>query len=398
MPTFTYTGVNKSGKKVKGVLEGDTKNSAVARLMADGVLVSEIRSVRDKKGFLSSFQFFSGKGAVPDIFFQLSLLLKSGIALVHALKVMSGSSARGRMRNVIMDVAGTVSEGKRFSDALAKYPDTFEEMYINLIRTSEEVGRLPEVLMDIARFEEDKKKVKGKLTSALMYPMAVLIMGMGVVGFLLSYVVPKLEGIFSAAGSDIPTSTKTLIAISGVLQSYGVFIFILVLLGAVGVRWYYRNNYKFRMKVDSRLLEIQFINHVLISRFAHVVAFQVSEGLPLTEALDNAAKVSWNRAFTVKVDAVADKVLSGDRFSDAVKRVGGFTELFEAAATTGEQSGNVAELLERVSSFFGKKSEELTSRFVSIIEPLFIMFIGIIIGFIVISIMDPLFSLNNLVR
>ncbi len=152
------------------------------------------------------------------------------------------------------------------------------------------------------------------------------------------------------------------------------------------------------MKVDSRLLEIQFINHVLIARFAHVVAFQVSEGLPLTEALDNAAKVSWNRAFTVKVDAVAEKVRSGDRFSDAVRRVGGFTELFEAAAATGEQSGNVAELLERVSSFFGKKSEELTSRFVSVIEPLFIMFIGIIIGFIVISIMDPLFSLNTLVR
>ncbi|MCD8492471.1 MAG: type II secretion system F family protein [Geovibrio sp.] len=300
----------------------------MARLMAEGVLVSEIRSVRDKKGFLSSFQLFSGKGAVPDIFFQLSLLLKSGIALVHALKVMAGSSARGRMRNVVMDVAGTVSEGKRFSDALAKYPDTFEEMYINLIRTAEEVGRLPEVLMDIARFEEEKKKVKGKLTSALMYPMAVLIMGLGVVGFLLSYVVPKLEGIFAAAGSDIPGSTKALIAISSVLQSYGIFIFILILAAAVGVRWYYRNNIKFRMKVDSRLLEIQFINHVLIARFAHVVAFQVSEGLPLTEALDNAAKVSWNRAFTAKVDAVADKVRSGDRFSDAVKRVGGFTELF----------------------------------------------------------------------
>ncbi|MGE4496868.1 MAG: type II secretion system F family protein [Deferribacterales bacterium] len=398
MPTFTYTGVNKSGKKVKGVLEGDTKNSAVSKLMAEGVLVSEIRSVRDKKSFLSSFQFFSGKNAVPDIFFQLSLLLKSGIALVHALKVMAGSSARGRMRNVVMDVAGTVSEGKRFSEALSKYPDTFEEMYVNLIRTAEEVGRLPEVLMDIARFEEEKKKVKGKLTSALMYPMAVLIMGMGVVGFLLSYVVPKLEGIFAAAGSDIPASTKALIAISSVLQSYGVFIFILILASAVALRWYYRNNIKFRMKVDSRLLEIQFINHVLIARFAHVVAFQVSEGLPLTEALDNAAKVSWNRAFTVKVDAVAEKVRSGDRFSDAVRRVGGFTELFEAAAATGEQSGNVAELLERVSSFFGKKSEELTSRFVSVIEPLFIMFIGIIIGFIVISIMDPLFSLNTLVR
>lgn len=398
MPTFIYSGVNKDGKKVKGVLEGDTKNSAVSKLMAEGILVSEIRSVKDKKNFLNSFNFFSGKNAVPDIFFQLSLLLKSGITLVHALKVMSGSSGRGRMRNITMDIAGTVSEGRRFSDALKKYPDTFEEMYVNLIRTSEEVGRLPEVLMDIAKFEEDKKKVKGKLTSALMYPMAVLIMGMGVVGFLLSYVVPKLEGIFKSAGSDIPGSTKALIAISSVLQSYGIVIFILFLLSIIGIRWFYRNNIKFRMKIDLKLLDIQFINHVLISRFAHVVAFQISEGLPLTEALDNAAKVSWNKAFTAKVDAVAEKVRSGDKFSDAVKRVGGFTELFEAAAATGEQSGNIAELLERVSDFFGKKSEELTTRFVSVIEPLFIMFIGIIIGFIVISIMDPLFSMNNLVR
>lgn len=396
MPTFTYSGVSRDGKKVKGVLEGDSKNSAVAKLMADGILVSEIRSARDKKGFLT-FNFFSGKGQIPDVFFQLSLLLKSGIALVHALKVMSGST-KGRIKNVLLDIAGTVSEGRRFSDALGKYPDLFEEMYVNLIKTSEEVGRLPEVLMDIAKFEEDKKKVKGKLTSALMYPMAVLIMGLGVVGFLLSYVVPKLQNIFSASGADLPASTKALLSISLVLQKYGVFIFLLVLAVIIAIRWYYRNHAAFRMKVDSKLLEIDFINHVLIARFAHVVAFQVHEGLPLTQALDNAANVSWNRAFSSKVQAVADKVRSGEKFSDAVKRTGGFTELFEAAAATGEQSGNVAELLERVSEFFGKKSEELTTRFVSIIEPLFIMFIGIIIGFIVISIMDPLFSLNTLVK
>jgi type II secretory pathway component PulF len=397
MPTFTYSGIKKNGKTVKGVLEGDTKNTVISKLMTDGIMVSEIHSVRERKGVFS-FQLFSGKGEIPDLFFQLSLLLRSGITLVYALKVLANSSTKGRMQNVILDISGTVAEGRRFSEALGKYPKIFEEMYINLIRTSEEVGRLPEVLMDIAHFEEDKKKVKDKVTSALMYPMAVLIMGLGVVGFLMSYVVPKLQKIFFSAGADIPFSTKMLVEISGVMQKYGLFIVILLLIFVITLRWFYRNHSVFRMTIDNRFLNMGFVSNLMIARFSHVLAFQLTEGLPLTMALENASKVIWNRAFSVKVESVAERVKSGDRFSEAVKKVGGFTELFEAAAATGEQSGNMSELLERVSDFFGKKSEQLTTRFVSIIEPLFIMFIGVIIGFIVISIMEPLFDLNTLVH
>ncbi|WP_022852191.1 type II secretion system F family protein [Limisalsivibrio acetivorans] len=399
MPTYSFNGIDKKGKKAKGVREGDTKSAVLAKLMGEGIIVSDIQQVKSRKGRSFSIPFLPGgsKKSLPDIFFQLSLLLGSGIPLVSALRILSGSIGGQKVRNMLLDVAGSVSEGNRFSEALAKFPNFFEDMYVNMIRASEDVGKLSSVLMDIATFEEEKRQVKDKLTSALMYPVAVLVLGMGVVGFLLSYVVPKLENIFASAGTDIPATTKMLVGIAEILREYGVFIFVFLLAAVVALRWLYVNNPKFRMETDKRILRIGFVRQVLIARFAHILSFQLKEGLPLTQALSNSAGVMWNRAFTEKIVRIEDDVKSGEKFSSAVSKAGGFPELFEAAAATGEQSGNMAGLLERVSTFYGKKTEQYTSRFVSVVEPVFIMFIGVIIGFIVVSIMEPLFQLNTLV-
>lgn len=397
MPSFSYDGLDRQGKKAKGMIEADSKNAALAKLAAEGILVSKLAQSTEKKRF-DKFYISFGKKALADVFFQLSILLSSGIPLTRALKVTAETIKDGRVKKSLIDMEEKVSSGKRFSEAMAPYKNIYTELYIHLIRTSEKVGRLSGVLLDISRFEEEKRKAGDKITSAMIYPSVVLMLGLGVVGFMLSFVVPKLEGIFKTAGAEMPTSTKVLLFSADFLQNYGVFVFILVLVLAVVLRRLYTKGGKFRMALDKKFYRIPFVRDVTASRLAHVLSFQLREGLPLVEALVSTSDGIGNKYVKDALLGVTERVKGGHKFSEAVTETGLFTELFIAAVATGEKSGNMPDLLDRVNVYYSRKTEQFTARFVSVIEPLFIMFIGLVVGFIVISIMEPLFNINTLVK
>lgn len=397
MPVFSYEGLDKQGKKTKGSMEAASKNAALAKLSADGLLVSSISQASEKKR-KDIFSFSFRKKGLADVFFQLSILISSGIPLTRALKVTADTIKDGKVKKSLMDMEEKVSSGVRFSDAMEPYKKIYTELYIHMIRTSEKVGRLATVLLDISRFEEEKRKAGEKITSAMIYPSVVLTLGFGVVGFMLTFVVPKLESIFRSAGAEIPASTQLLLFTAGFLQDYGVFVFIMVLLIAVVIRRLYTKGGRFRQGTDKKLYKMAFVRDVTASRLAHVLSFQLREGLPLVEALGNTADSLNNRYVRTAVEEIAESVRAGHKFSEAVTETGLFSELFVAAVATGEKSGNMADLLERVNVYYSRKTEQFTSRFVSVIEPIFIMFIGLVVGFIVVSIMDPLFSINTLVQ
>jgi len=397
MPVFSYDGIDKEGKRTKGHIEAAGKNAALSKLSVSGILVSSISQASEKRK-RDKFPISFKKRGLSDVFFQLSILLSSGIQLTNALKITADTIKDHKIKKSLMDIEEKVSSGKRFSEALMEYKDIYTELYIHLIRTSEKVGRLSGVLLDISRFEEEKRKAGEKITSAMIYPSVVLILGLGVVGFMLTFVVPKLESIFKSAGADIPASTKLLLLTSGFLQNYGVFLFIFVLIAMIAFRKIYSAKGTFRRKVDKRLYRIAMVRDVTVSRLSHVLSFQLREGLPLVEVLTNTAEGLGNMHVKDAVLEISESVKSGRKFSDAVTSTGLFSELFVAAVATGEKSGNLPDLLDRVNTYYTRKSEQFTSRFVSVIEPLFIMFIGLVVGFIVVSIMEPLFNINTLVK
>lgn len=395
MPFYLYEGIDRDGKKVKGQVEASGKNAALSRLIADGIMVSSVSDMAEKR---RRFSLSLGRRSLADIFFQLSILLSSGIQLTKALSVTAQSVRDKKMKQALLDSCEKVSGGKRFSDSLEPHTAVFGELYIHLIKTSEKVGRLPQVLMDISRFEEERRKAGEKLTGAMIYPAVVLTLGLAVVGFMLAVVVPRLEGIFKSAGADIPMSTKMLLAVSGFIQHYGIFLFILFILGLASLGRIYASKGRMRQYADRRLYRLPFVQDITAARLSHVLSFQLKEGLPLVEALRNTAGSIGNVHVSSGIIDIAENVSAGKKFSESIERSGLFTELFTAACATGEKSGNLPELLERVNFYYARKTEQFTARFVSVIEPLFIMFIGIVVGFIVISIMEPLFSINTLVK
>ncbi|MBQ3034268.1 MAG: type II secretion system F family protein [Deferribacterales bacterium] len=399
MATFSYKGVSKNGKNVKGVRESASKQSLTSELLAEGIFVTDITDVRLKRSRFERFEaLFSSKKNLADTFFQLSLLLRSGIPLVEAIKIIAKSTKQAKLKNALLESAARVSEGMRFSEALSRYQNIFDPMYVNLIKASEQVGRLSSVLADIAVYEEDKRKNSDKLSSAMIYPMTILILGMGVLGFLLTFVVPKMESIFETMKQDIPATTEFLLSASRFMGSYGLYLLLFILFIVFFLRYMYKNNKKFRLAVDKRLYKMNIVANVSVAKFAHVLAFQLKEGLPLTDAIHFASETINNRYLRQVAADVRSAVQSGTKFSVAVKNAGVFPELFPAAVSTGESSGNMPELLERVNEFYSKQVDKFLSSFVSVIEPLFIVFIGVLVGFIVVSIMEPLFQMNTLVK
>lgn len=399
MAAYSYKGISKTGKEVKGVREAVSRQALTSELLSEGIFVSSISDMREKQPFYARLQeVFAKKINLSDTFFQLSLLLRSGIPLVEALKIVAKSTKEQHLKNALLESASKISEGMRFSESLSKYPKIFEPMYVNLIKASEQVGKLAAVLADIAVYEEDKRKNTDKIKTAMVYPMTILVMGFAVLGFLLAFVVPKMESIFASMKQQIPASTQFLLKVSDFVSEYGLVLLLFVMFIIFSLRYLYKNNNKFRLAVDKKLFKINLISHVSVSKFAHVLSFQLKEGLPLTDALHYASLVIDNKYMFNIVAQVRESVQSGTKFSVAVRNAGIFPELFPAAVSTGESSGNMPELLERVNEFYSKNVDKFLTSFISAIEPIFIVIIGVLVGFIVVSIMQPLFSMNSLVQ
>lgn len=399
MAAYSYKGISKTGKEVKGVREAVSRQALTSELLSEGIFVSSISDMREKQPFFAKLQeAFAKKLNLSDTFFQLSLLLRSGIPLVEALKIVAKSTKEQHLKNALLESASKVSEGMRFSDSLSKYPKIFEPMYVNLIKASEQVGKLAAVLADIAVYEEDKRKNTDKIKTAMVYPMTILVMGFAVLGFLLAFVVPKMESIFASMKQQIPASTQFLLKVSDFVSEYGLVLLFFIMFIIFTLRYLYKNNNKFRLAVDKKLFKINLVSHVSVSKFAHVLSFQLKEGLPLTDALHYASLVIDNKYMFDIVSQVREAVQAGTKFSVAVRNAGIFPELFPAAVSTGESSGNMPELLERVNEFYSKNVDKFLTSFISAIEPIFIVIIGVLVGFIVVSIMQPLFSMNSLVQ
>lgn len=435
MATYKYEGIDKKGKTVRGTLESTTESAASKELLAKGVFVDKIHEIsgtkrsRNAAAARASSKSSSGgqtpKGQTPkkfsiswkelremefsigskstkhvgEIFFQLSLLLRSGLPLVNSMKIVATNTKSKHYTDILMDMSEQVSEGIRFSDAIKSHGDAFPEMYTSLIQSSEKMGNIDVVLHDISIYEEKKRENIDQVTSAMVYPMVVLMVGIGVLWGMIAFVVPNMTSVFENFNAELPTYTKIMLGFSSFMQKYSLVMIIGIIAGVILFRRYYGNvNGGFRQKINRRMYDIKFLRNVYISRYTYIMAFQLKEGIPLTDAMVHANANQSNIYFRNELEVVRDLVVSGTKFSEALRSRGIFPELLVAASATGEQSGNMAGLLERVSDYYGKQVQKLLGIFVSMAEPLFLVFVGGIIGFMVISIMLPLLNINSVIQ
>ncbi len=407
MPAFAYTGLSKSGKAVKGIETADNVAALKQSLKRNGIFltaVSETTAQVAASGggreidLTALFDRISQKTVARNTRL-LATLLCAGVTLPEALQALTDQVESRRFKGILGDIANKVNEGSSLADSVARYPEVFMPLYINMVRAGEASGALETVLLRIADFMDQQEELKGKVTSAMIYPLIMTVLSGGIVMMLMINVVPQITEMFTGMNAELPWNTVFLIWLSNALASYW-FVF---LAGLIGVVWLFRRWRKTelgRAAGDTFLLKVPIVGDLArklaIARFARTLATVLARGVQLLRALGIVRAMLGNYVLEKVVATARDNIREGEGISPALKRSGEFPPLVTHMIAVGERSGQLEQMLNDVANAYDREVNLALTRMTAMLEPLMIVAMGGSVGFIVFSIMQPIMMLNEM--
>lgn len=395
MAIFSYRATTFDGMIVEGVIEADDEKGAIERLKNSGVIPLKVSAPRE--GIKKKFTLRSSKGDLLTLTTELSALLGAGLPLDRSLNILSEISENKEMKGTVQSVLKSIREGSSFSDALAKHPRAFPRLYISMIRAGEAGGVLDVVLDKLNEFLESAKELKEHVFSALIYPALLTVAGGVSIIILLTYVLPKFSMIFAELGGSLPLSTKIVLSVSNFLKAYWW-----VVLAATGATWFIFKNYikseKGRYKWDAFKLKLmgEVIRKLETARFCRILGTLLRSGVPLLQALSNARDVINNRVIAASIDVVLKGAKEGKGIAIPLSDLNTFPPLAISMIKVGEETGQLDTMLLKVATTYERSLRVAIKRFVSLFEPAMILGMGLIVGFIVISMLLAIFSMTEL--
>jgi type IV pilus assembly protein PilC len=399
MPSFAYTArETATGREIRNTVEAANEQTAIAALLNRNLLVVSIQEKISKKGKAQG-----GKVALGDLVVftrQLATMIEAGIAIVQALQALADQTPNKIMRDVIRDVCSRVESGDSFSEALLKHPKTFNKLYTSMVAAGEKGGLLAEIMARLATYLEKTERLRKKVKTALMYPTAVTVVAIGITIFLLVQVIPVFKQIFKDFGAPLPAPTMILLDISDLVKHY---IFLLFLLGGAGVwGWLYYIKTKSGSEFwDARRIKLPIFgpiaHKICLARFTRTLASLVRSGVPILEVLQIVSQTVGNVIMEKAIKNAAADIERGEGISAALGKSPIFPSMVIRMMSAGEQTGNIDNMLERVSNFLDEEIEATLSGLMSLLEPILIVILGVVIGGMVICMFLPIFQLGNIV-
>lgn len=407
MPLFAYKAADSAGKVSKGVVEAAEERGAVGRLQEMGLIPIRVRpavggSKRLGLGLSragrSLFQRVTGKDLVA-LTQDLSSLLEAGLPVDRALAILKGVAEKPRMKEIIGEVLKAVEGGSYLSDALAKFPRVFSSFYVNMVRAGEAGGVLEGVLSRLGEFLESTQDLKDYVKSALVYPIFLLLMGGVSIIILLTFVIPKFSVIFSDLGQAIPLPTQILLAVSALIRDYWWALAGALALAVFGLRRYAASPAG-RFNLDRRKMQAPvlgpLVRRIEVARFARTLGTLMQSGVPILQALNLVKGIMTNRVIVQSLDQVYDRVKEGERLSRPLEELGIFPSLAIQMVTVGEETGRLDRMLVKVAENYEKVVRNTIKRLISFLEPAMILLMGLVVGFIVVSMLMAIFSVNEM--
>lgn len=403
MQTFSYTSVEPSGRRKTGIMEAINVEAALATLTSDGRFILEIQE--EAEGARESGLSFANKRASrADLAMftrRLADLSAAGLPLDRVLQVIAEQSESEQLRDVALQALEEVRAGKAVSDALAAFPKLFPTVYVQTLRAGEASGQFPEVAGRLADFQEKEVARRSQVVSALIYPAVLSVVAVCVVIFLLTFVIPRLTSVFADLHGDLPATTKLLLAITDFLTKDGLYI-LAALVGVIVAYRLYVATAIGALARDRQLLVLPILGPILrkatISRFARVLATMVYGGVPILESLRLAGLSSGNLVFEQGSIQVENDVREGKPIAQAMRDQGGFPPILTHMVAIGEETGDLPKMLNRVSDSLDFEVDNGLRRLTSLVEPLIIIVLGSIVGFVVLSVLLPIFQMQELVK
>lgn len=406
MTVFSYKASDSAGKVVKGTLEATDDRDAASRLQNMRYIPIRIEKAGAGSGNLRLSgnirlsQFFQRVSTKDVMLFtqDLHALLDAGLPVDKALGILIQVAEKEKFKAVAQGILKNVEGGNSLSEALAKYPIIFPKLYINMVRAGETGGVLPAVLERLGGFLETAQDLKDYITSAMVYPLFLVLVGGVSIIIMLAFVVPKFAVIFSDMGQAMPASTQVLLAISHAIRDYWWVILAVLAAVVLGLKRY-MNTPNGRLKTDRLQVKApvvgELVRSVEVARFARTLGTLIHSGVPILQALTLVREIITNQLIAGSLETVYHRVKEGDNLSGPLLAAGIFPPLAVSMIAVGEETGHLDQMLLRVADNYEKTVRNMIKRFVNLLEPAMILAMGLIVGFIVISMLLAVFSMNE---
>lgn len=402
MAAFQYVAINPKGATQKGIIEADSLKEARRLLRDQSLTPLEITLAQQK---MTNFKIRAfGKPSVSTkelalMTRQLATLLTAGLPLEEVLAAVAEQTEKSRTKGLILSVRSKVLEGHALASAFRDYPEAFSALYCSTVAAGEKSGHLDIVLQRLADYTEQQFHMRQKIQQALIYPSVMIFVALGILGFLLEYVVPKMISVYSNIGQALPVMTSVLIAISTNLKSLGIYILIVMAISVFFFRRSMKNNLKFRVRMHQLLLRIPIIGNAIkvanTARFSRTFAILSSAGVPVLEAMSISSKLITNLPIRTAVEEAANWVREGANISLALKQTRYFPPMSIHLIASGEASGQLENMLERAANNQDGEISRLIETTLALFEPAIILVMGAMVLFIVLAILLPIFQLDQ---
>jgi type IV pilus assembly protein PilC len=394
--TYVWTGSDRQGKPTGGELEISSAAEARSTLRRQGIRVKSLKK--------KSKPLFSQKLKGKDIAIatrQLAVMLNAGIPIATSYGAIAGGTDHPKIREIFTAIRTDVEGGTALSEALARFPRQFDNLYTNLVAVGERSGNLDNLMVEIANYMENLEEIKAKIKGALFYPAAVLVVGIGVSTLLLLFVVPQFEALFTGFGASLPALTAGIVAASRFVQDYWLFVFSVLAIVIVTIVMSYRRSTKFQRAVDRFSLRMPLFGNLLrkasISRYARTLATMFGSGVPLVEALTSVSGATGSSVYQDACLEIRESVSTGRSLSASMADTGLFPTMVIQMTNTGEESGSIEEMLSKAADFYESEVREMVDNMSKLIEPMMMVVLGGLVGTLVVGMYLPIFKMGSVV-
>lgn len=402
MGAFQYHAINVKGSKKKGLIEADSFKHARQLLREQGLTPLTVEHAQQKISAMKAKAFGKPQVSSKELALmtrQLATLLAAGLPVEEVLSAVGEQTEKSRTKGLILAVRSKVLEGHSLAAALRDYPEAFSELYCSTVAAGEKSGHLDIVLQRLADYTEQQFHMRQKVQQALIYPSIMVLVAIAIVGFLLEYVVPKMISVYSNIGQDLPGMTQFLIGLSTSLKQYGFYILIGIAVSSFLFRRTMKKNLLFQKKVHHVLLQIPIIGNAIkvtnTARFSRTFAILSSAGVPVLEAMSISSKLITNIPIRSAVEEASNRVREGASINLALKQTTFFPPMSIHLIASGESSGQLENMLERAANNQDGDITRLIETTLALFEPAIILIMGVVVLFIVLAILLPIFQLDQ---
>jgi type IV pilus assembly protein PilC len=401
MPQFEWEGKTQTGEPKRGSSRAASGDALRATLRKDGIILTKFAEIKSAKEEKYNPKKKIKKLSIVLFTRQLSTMITSGLPLVQSLDILGNQMEDVNFRGIVREIKAKIEGGSRFADALRDFPQCFDELYVNLVVAGEEGGLLDNVLQRLAVYMEKSEKLKRKVKSAMIYPIAIIVVAIGVTLVLLLFVIPVFEKMFKEMGAELPLMTQMVINLSHLIASwYGVIAALIVAAVVVLILQYYKTEGGQR-KIDALILKLPLFGVLTlkasVARITRTLSTLLTSGVAILESLVICAKVAGNKVIEDALMVARSRISEGKTMSEPLEQAGIFPPMVVQMVQVGESTGALDSMLGKIADFYDEDVDNLVTNMTALMEPMIMMFLGVVLGGLVIAMYLPIFKLGGAV-